>query len=571
MNSKTDGQRKSQEAVTSELDRQLAIILKHPSLSQRFIDISNLITNIISINQPDNSQSIIQPYVADIEQMTNVRILIKHLHFFANSFFYSPVNITNHHQREIEMRQAVWISKYPLQKTFYTFIKTAFQRWPMDYTFRQPLETWLSYIQPWRYVELSSTDNDDPDTNKSNFLTNSPSVDNNWRDFMSDNLFFYTIMFGRLVNRLLQVDLSSSRNSLMLYRVIKVYSQPGFLELLRDAEEAVCRGNLEQRAPFNSLYPKTQAETSISSGKLLAPTLLSNSQIGSSRWVLSTFKHPLMELESESEFEYVSLSSPKMKQQLARLLQDVCRARENIKDIIQEMKTRPKVQEKNWLQSIQAFFIIDDNDLRSKDELDVYKDKIAADENLSIIASKITQCFDIPVPVAKPLSRNSSYENQKSFNQSETFHQKTPLTFLKQRANQHLTSTPKADFDRTLSRLNTEIRRPTKTDNFFEGNPDLQPVRSFEIELLVKFFIWLSQVINAKFNMNIQALYRDYSFARLFISSPVDYIQVDRCPNSIVSKRTIQHLPARVNLRYLAHRQSVVCFIVILVLIYLYL
>lgn len=154
----------------------------------------------------------VQHYSANIDQMTCVRVVIKHLHQFSNSFTYNPVNHANYHGLA-EIKQAIWTSKYPLQKRLYTFIKVAFNRWPMDYTFRQPLEAWLSYIQPWRYVKVNndfSNDLDDFDGNKSTALIDVPSIDNHWRNFISYNLLYYSVIFSQLIDRLLQLDLSSS-------------------------------------------------------------------------------------------------------------------------------------------------------------------------------------------------------------------------------------------------------------------------------------------------------------------------------------------------------------------------
>ena len=37
-----------------------------------------------------------------------------------------------------------------LQKQVYGFFRFGFEKWPLDQGFRMMLETWLSYIQPWR-------------------------------------------------------------------------------------------------------------------------------------------------------------------------------------------------------------------------------------------------------------------------------------------------------------------------------------------------------------------------------------------------------------------------------------
>lgn len=367
-------------------------------------------TNYIlrSTNLDDLSISNVQPYSANIDQMTSVRIVIKHLHSFSNSFTYNPVSHTTS-QGLAEIKQAIWTSKYPLQKRLYTFIKVAFNRWPMDYTFRQPLEAWLSYIQPWRYVKLNSSgynsDYEELEIHRSSSLVDVPSIDNHWRNFISNNLLYYTVIFSLLINRLLQLDLSSSRNALMLFRVIKVYSQPGFLSLLREAEEAVMRNNLEHSMSLNtskSSYkistPSRANDVNTSKAKLLAPSFLASGRVSTPKTRIGALEHHLMNLESDSEFSYVSLFSPQLKQLLTKLLVEVQNSRLSIKEFVQSLETRSKSRNRGWLDSIKSFLSLEDACFESRDEKEMYKDKIQAEEYLNFATNKIVQCFEVQVP-----------------------------------------------------------------------------------------------------------------------------------------------------------------------------
>lgn len=377
-------------------------------------------TNYIlrSTNLDDLSVSNIQPYSANIDQMTSVRIVVKHLHNFSNSFTYNPVSHASN-QRLAEIKQAIWTAKYPLQKRLYTFIKVAFNRWPMDYTFRQPLEAWLSYIQPWRYVKVNddgyNSDFEDTEGNRNNSLIDIPSVDNHWRNFISNNLLYYTVLFSLLIDRLLQLDLSSSRNALMLFRVIKVYSQPGFLSLLREAEEAVIRNNLEQSmnvSSTKSLYkistPGRTNDPNISKAKLLAPSFLASGRVSTPKTMIGALEHHLMNLENDSEFHYVSLFSPQMKQLFTKLLGEVQKSRISIKDFIQSVEVRSKLRNRGWLDSIRSFLTLEDACFESKDEREMYKDKIQAEEYLNFATNILVLCFDLQVPEINLQNRASS-------------------------------------------------------------------------------------------------------------------------------------------------------------------
>lgn len=97
------------------------------------------------------------------------------------------------------------------QKKLYVFLRHTLEHWPLDASFRLFLETWLSYIQPWRYVSSTQKGNDGDKV-----------VDWKWQNFVAENLLFYTLFLQKIILRFLRVELSSPKNSLMLYRISKV-------------------------------------------------------------------------------------------------------------------------------------------------------------------------------------------------------------------------------------------------------------------------------------------------------------------------------------------------------------
>lgn len=173
-----------------------------------------------------------------IEHMRVMRIFIKHLHYFSNSAknkyelgidtpfqynsssgFVSP----NLNDPLDEFRKNLWSPKYPLQKNLYIFLRLIFNRWPNDFSFRIPLETWLSFIQPWRYI---------PGKNNSNEMNQNY----DWKSFVVENIFFYTNLFRQVINRISkQLDLNAN-NSLLIYRVLKVFSQDNIKGWIKEAE-----------------------------------------------------------------------------------------------------------------------------------------------------------------------------------------------------------------------------------------------------------------------------------------------------------------------------------------------
>lgn len=98
-----------------------------------------------------------------------------------------------------------------LQKKMYIFLKHTLEHWPLDASFRLFMETWLSYIQPWRYIPNKSRNSDGDKV-----------VDFKWQNFVAENLLYYSLFLEKVILRFVRLDLSSSKTALMLYRISKV-------------------------------------------------------------------------------------------------------------------------------------------------------------------------------------------------------------------------------------------------------------------------------------------------------------------------------------------------------------
>ncbi len=86
------------------------------------------------------------------------------------------------------------------------------------------METWASAIQPWRYRESPSGG----DENALSVFYPGP-----WEAFLSRYADFYNKLFQRLLAKFFRLDLASSKNAFMLFRVAKVMSQEGLPETLK--------------------------------------------------------------------------------------------------------------------------------------------------------------------------------------------------------------------------------------------------------------------------------------------------------------------------------------------------
>uniref|UniRef100_A0A4W3IJ72 Sphingomyelin phosphodiesterase 4 n=1 Tax=Callorhinchus milii TaxID=7868 RepID=A0A4W3IJ72_CALMI len=172
-----------------------------------------------------------EPFTPTEEHVLTVRLLIKHLHSFSCCLSGpetpGPSSSAHPHTNSpLEDFKRLAIPRF-VQHKFYVFLQHCFGHWPLDASFRAVLETWLSYLQPWRYAsERVAHTHEQADR----------SVPDKWAPFVQENLLLYTRLFQGFVSRALRTDLVSPRNALMVYRVAKVYSQPNLAELVSEAE-----------------------------------------------------------------------------------------------------------------------------------------------------------------------------------------------------------------------------------------------------------------------------------------------------------------------------------------------
>lgn len=190
-----------------------------------------------------------------VEFMLLVRVLIKQVHAFGNA-----ADIDNSSMAELRK-----LAQPMLCANMFNFLKALISRWPLDGSFQSVLELFLSYIQPWRYTH----DRDYSNPGKLSEIVITP----RFETFIQENLRDYTQIFVLLMPRCDQLDLSSYRDVLMLYRLIKVFGQPRLAQILRRYEEDfVC--TLSPRKVFKS-SPVHQPTSSVD---VLGYVTLFNSQ-----------------------------------------------------------------------------------------------------------------------------------------------------------------------------------------------------------------------------------------------------------------------------------------------------
>jgi sphingomyelin phosphodiesterase 4 len=365
-----------------------------------------------------------------------VRILVKQLHFFGNVAEQDLSSLS------ILRQQAQSL----LNLRIYPFLKTIISRWPLDTSFLNVLELWLSFIQPWRYLY---------DRNIQNLNNEIVDIPERFRNFISENIICYTQIFIRLIPRFQKMDLSLSKNAFMLFRMLKVFRQ--LSEVLREIERLMMNNNSTIRAhsSFNEIAVN------------MSPTRISNS------FNRSGERSPHHRSYNQSVIEdsnYVSMFSDEITMATYELMQKLFVAKTktcyDVNKMEKELHKHTSLWEKflqfiGWLSSLSLSFTVA---LEEKKKTPIY---------LEFCLNVFSQVFNIPIEDATKefeLEQNNIMEDSdddRMTNIGSDFLSVTP-SFMKQRL------------------LNIS----------YTGDPFLLPIMNHEVKFLVRFLHQISSKIN---------------------------------------------------------------------------
>uniref|UniRef100_A0A672Z8W8 Sphingomyelin phosphodiesterase 4 n=1 Tax=Sphaeramia orbicularis TaxID=375764 RepID=A0A672Z8W8_9TELE len=226
-------------------------IWRSETLLQMFVEVW-LHHYSLEMYQKLQSPQVKEPFSPTEEHVLVVRLLVKHLHAFSNSLkpeqlSSSPSAHSHTHTSPLEEFKRVVVQRFVQQK-LYLFLQHCFGHWPLDASFRAVLETWLSYVQPWRYT---GEKNNQPQTDQNR------TVPDKWEMFVQENLLMYTKLFQVFLNRAVRTDLVNAKNALMVFRVAKVFSQPNLAEMIQKGEQLFLEPEhvLHHRQPRGYLTP----------------------------------------------------------------------------------------------------------------------------------------------------------------------------------------------------------------------------------------------------------------------------------------------------------------------------
>ncbi|XP_072455765.1 sphingomyelin phosphodiesterase 4 isoform X2 [Notamacropus eugenii] len=450
------------------------------------------------------------------EHVLVVRLLLKHLHAFSNSLKPEQVSPSTHSHTAspLEEFKRVVIPRFVQQK-LYIFLQHCFGHWPLDASFRAVLEMWLSYLQPWRYAP------------EKQFLTADPqprSIPEKWAPFVQENLLMYTKLFIGFLNRALRTDLVSPKNALMVFRVAKVFAQPNLAEMIQKGEQLFLEPELviphrQHRVFMTPPFP----------GNLLSswpPTVTDAS---------FKVKSHVYSLEGQ-DGQYKQMFGPEVRTLVLRLAQMIAQAKQTANSLSDySSETSANRSFLSWL----GFCPIDMNGTYCTNDLDeLGQDSIKkTDEYLEKALEYLCQIFRLSEAQLSQLMMNvgaAPDENGKK---------QLPDCIM---SNEGPVLTP-------LGRYQI-INGLRKFDIEYQGDVELQPIRSYEIAALVRLLFQVSSIINQRFSGKMDTLCSREDFLGAFCRYHlIDLSQSEKCRLSPMAPcRARGTSGPRVSLRFLA-------------------
>ncbi|XP_028396477.1 sphingomyelin phosphodiesterase 4-like isoform X2 [Dendronephthya gigantea] len=485
-------------------------------------------------------------FLPSVDHVRVVRMLVKHLHLFMNERMNNNNSAitSNNEFEEASYRNFMPESMKLFKKRLYWFIHHCFAHWPLDPTFRFILETWLSYIQPWRY--MNSEQGSSPSRSSGRILF--------WKPFVRHNLLFYTMILQEFLNRAEKLNLRSSKDTQLFYRVTKVFSQEHLMSIIHEAEYELMSYLQSTQAGFiqKSRSPKPEQY------------------------------HHFVEMQSPGAqyrplwMEEIINDVRQLLHRVDEVLRSLREPRGNDVDRVKQDGGWFRTKIKNTLNWLQNAFAIDENYWLIQDE------SSSAQEHLTQVSRNLKKSFQIEDDV-----HESTIPWAADVDDSRSIPQRGSVEILpdckKTERGLELTALGKYQMANGLRRFDIQ----------YSGDPDLQPVRSFEIVFLVRALHKTSTLLNEKFGAHLSSIYTSHdwrgSIAR-YLSPGVKH------PRALTPVKHVQHSvsddtfgEAKISLRYLASyrlwaqllllycfiswvlgRPCLACFVLVLVLLYMF-
>ncbi|XP_032128065.1 sphingomyelin phosphodiesterase 4 isoform X5 [Sapajus apella] len=392
------------------------------------------------------------------EHVLVVRLLLKHLHAFANSLKPEQASPSahSHATSPLEEFKRAAVPRFVQQK-LYLFLQHCFGHWPLDASFRAVLEMWLSYLQPWRYA---------PDKQPPGSDSQPRCVSEKWAPFVQENLLMYTKLFVGFLNRALRTDLVSPKHALMVFRVAKVFAQPNLAEMIQKGEQLFLEPELVIPHRQHRLFT---APTFTGSFLSPWPPAVTDASF--------KVKSHVYSLEGQ-DCKYTPMFGPEARTLVLRLAQLITQAKHTAKSISDQCVESPAGYSfLSWL----GFGPTDTNGSYPANDLDeMGQDSVRkTDEYLEKALEYLRQIFRLSDAQLR------QFTLALGTTQDENGKKQLPDCIV---GEDGLILTPLGRYQIINGLRRFEIE--------YQGDPELQPIRSYEIASLVRALFRLSSAIN---------------------------------------------------------------------------
>ncbi|KAK2492867.1 hypothetical protein MC885_017706 [Smutsia gigantea] len=406
-----------------------------------------------------------EPFTPTEEHVLAVRLLLKRLHAFSSSLKPEQAlpSAHSHAASPLEEFKRAAVPRFVQQK-LYLFLQHCFGHWPLDASFRAVLEMWLSYLQPWRYAPEKQAQSSD---------CQARCASERWAPFVQENLLMYTRLFVGFLSRALRTDLVSPKNALMVFRVAKVFAQPNLAEMIQKGEQLFLEPEL--------VIPHRQHRL------FVAPTFTGSFL---SSWPPAVtdasfrVKSHVYSLEGQ-DCKYTPMFGPEVRMLVLRLAQLITRAKQTAQSISDQCGESSAAHSfLSWL----GFHSTDTNSSYSGNDLDeMGQDSIRkTDEYLQKALEYLGQVFRLSEAQLTFALGTTRDENGKKQLPDCTVGEDGLI----------LTPLGRYQIINGLRRFDIE----------YQGDSELQPIRSYEIASLVRVLFRLSSAINHRFAGQMAAL-----------------------------------------------------------------
>ncbi|KAF5269701.1 hypothetical protein FQA39_LY08624 [Lamprigera yunnana] len=479
------------------------------------------------------------------EYIRIVRVLVKQLHAFSSS-----AKADDTHMKDLKKVVIPY-----LQGRMYIFLRHLIHSWPLDGSFRLVLELWLSFLQPWRYpgnnyLKHINQPEINPDVEDIN-IQSMKAVEREHMNFMAENLLAYTVLLQQLIPRFNRVDLSSPKISLILYRLTKVFGQPNLVNFLREIELSVQHVNIASSHLYHTNYENglpfltptsnwsTNEADEKSSRNIGLGLNLQDSSFPGTKWGIIV-KQKVLEYEGPS-FCYRPIFIVPTANEIHELVWHIEKAQEVALSTIEHRLKEIKENSKGVFGFLKSLFGIseispDEITLEERNKVPVY---------LQHSLKLLMDIFNINKDEGSVLKQQ--YENT-----------------LAESVTQFKSAVEDCSHLLTPQKVRERIKKIK-----YEGDPDLQPIQSYEVKFLVRLLYQLSSKINGDFGNEMQLIYYSNSYrgrlARQILCAPITIYKFDKSPGSF-SPRIPQKLPPRISFRFFANYRVIFYLILLVVL-----